>query len=1062
MAFSLAIGAWQTLTSKTSYGVFSMRFPRPHTACVTGLFCLGILIPVHIRALSTLKSAAVDAADSSKRPSSRSPSTDSIVIPGPMRSFLRMAGISQEINTDDVLPMLARNVSLFGFSEGKEREFLVLLDRYVHQARELQHLAGANDTIRIAGCGDSTELLKILGYRLQQGCGRKNTALVTANAERAFLTIDSGFPLSVLEQALQQDAPFSYSFPATRVPILYSENDWIAASKSKRTTDSSLLDVLLHDEELARLYAALSKCDQETLLALNHSPGLKRLMFLAPVVDLYGSQITVKSGRVIVPGGAEKAWEGLVGASPRSPGEFITHLFTKDGGWLAAYFDVLARLNQAQQAHITEGARLKRFYEVYRSTAMRTDASKGVYPRNADLMILLASLRWQPDGDLAVPGGLGAWEEVLTDMAKSRETRSWLGRGHEWNTSGRLLESLVASSNFRSDSGPVEVFLLLSAIDSVRPAEKQLSADTHKLLAHRFPEFNRWFPIFAEFPALDDTAITQFVTAADHVDGISNATLRANALGAFQANVGLWRILARQGQIPNDQLNSSWQNMVHPFLAIASSVQLFDVTRTSLQSVLQAATGNRNLSQDQIIDLLAGPIHDDPESQRVHHDLAEKIRAVLDDQRLVSLDTLFGLSDGMTEMSHGAAIGNSLLPLAEGLREFEMPRPIFTGGERSSWAPIVYTSRHAELQVRTDLTRVLKSPPAPAQMEAARGQLTPFLRDTLVGLNYAYYEPPGAEVLHNNPLFVRSHDFSSISVQGVEEIWGSPRLVGVGATAGGGAYLLGSLADLPYALAYTEEDFIAPRNIQALIWREVVPNLLVSATLPRWWNVSRNELHFAALYQRAGEELLTAAATHEDLREKIIGILSDRMSPLRLENTEQAIQTAENATALIAQMPPADTFFLAVEFRKKYPDQASMWGPASRELDDLSKKDPSDGDLERLSADFGSPHPALTLTDTCALLNMKAISSSLGRSGRLFAESWDSNNLYWARLADEKGYPPAELNVLVPELTRSMVANIFASNIDDWPALLRAMQRTGDEFRQGKITLQQATTIASQ
>ena len=58
-----------------------------------------------------------------------------------------------------------------------------------------------------------------------------------------------------------------------------------------------------------------------------------------------------------------------------------------------------------------------------------------------------------------------------------------------------------------------------------------------------------------------------------------------------------------------------------------------------------------------------------------------------------------------------------------------------------------------------------RRPGTPAQLEAARGQLTPFLRDTLVGLNYAYYEPPGAEVLHNNPLFVRSHDFSSVSVR---------------------------------------------------------------------------------------------------------------------------------------------------------------------------------------------------------------------------------------------------------------------------------------------------------
>jgi hypothetical protein len=90
-------------------------------------------------------------------------------------------------------------------------------------------------------------------------------------------------------------------------------------------------------------------------------------------------------------------------------------------------------------------------------------------------------------------------------------------------------------------------------------------------------------------------------------------------------------------------------------------------------------------------------------------------------------------------------------------------------------------------------------------------------------------------------------------------------------------------------------------------------------------------------------------------------------------------------------------------------------------------------------------------SDTCTLLNLGIFPASGAFDGRLFGESWESSNLYWARLADEMGYSPAMLNVLVPNLTRRMVANIFATNIDDWPAVLRAMERTGDEFRQGKI-----------
>jgi len=1019
-----------------------MGFPRLQ---IFRLFCISMLA-CYPSQLCFADSHLPEAANSQS-------SANTIVIPGPLRSFLRMAGISQEVGPYEILPMLARNLSLYGYSSGNQKEYLVLLDRYVHLARDIQRLANGDGMVHVSGCKDANELLNTLGYKLQKECGRKDTALITANAERAFLTTDSGFPLTLLEQALQRDASFDYSFPATRVPILLAEQDWISAAKVRRRPEDTLLDVLLHDQDLDRLYSAFSKYDQETRVTLNKSPGLKHLATVAAIVDLYGGQICVKAGHVIVPG-EEKAWEELVGDSPASPGRFIGNLLSKDGGWMTAYFDVLSRLDHTRQVHFTEGNRLKRFYAVYRSTAQRSDASKGVYPRNGDLLILLASLRWQPDGDVVIPGDVMTWNAILAQMAKSREIRPWLGRGHEWNTSGRLLETLISSANYRSETGPVQVFLLLSAMDAARPADRQLSAETEKLVAHRFARFSHWFQVFAEFPSLNDDAITSFVAAADKIDGISNTGLRANALGSFQADIGLWQILARQHQIPDDQLNVSWLNVVRPFQTVGSSTQIFEAARTGLQGALRAASGNEHLSQDQIVDLLAGPIREDRDSQRVHADLANRIRAVLDDQRLASLDSLFGLFDGLGEMPHNSTVSASLLPLAESLREFELPRPIFSGNERSAWAPIIYTSRHAELQVRTDLTRVLKSPASAAQIDTARGQLTPFLRDTLVGLNYAYYEPPGAEVLHNNPLFVRSHDFTSVSVEGVEDIWDVPRLVGVGVTAGGGAYLLGSLADLPYALAMTEEDFIVPKNVQALIWREVVPNLLVGATLPRWWTVSANELHVAALYQRSGDELMLAAGQNEDLRSKVEGILSDRVNAVRLERISEALQH-NRGKEILSEMSPADLFYLAFEFRTRHGDQAESVGPAGRELNELCRLNPSDSSWERLSADFGVPHPSFMVTNSSALLNMKSISTFGGNAGRIFAESWESNNLYWARIADELKYSPVELNLLVPELTRSMVTNIFASNTDDWPALLRAMRVTGEEFRRGKIALQE-------
>jgi hypothetical protein len=1002
--------------------------------------------------------------DQPKTASAKPPSSaaaDTVMIPGPLRSFMRMAAISQKVAPEDVLPLLARNVFMQGYQRGSPTEFLLLLDRYIQQARELQILAGPGNTIRVASCDDAGTLAQILGYRLREGCGTKNFFLETANPDRAFLTIDSGFPLTELEEALQKGVPFVYPYAPTPVPALFREADWTTLSAGQKKGYSNLVDLIVNDPAVARLYWGLTKNDAETRLALLRSPGLRRLLPYAAVLDFYGSQISIRSGKVIVPGGAwtQVSWRDLVGASPENPGEFVPRLLAKDNGWLAAYFDVLSRVSQSQREHLTENARLKRFYEDLRGTDLDPAATRGVFRQAPDLLVLFTRVQWEPNGDPYVPGNLEIWKQILKQKTDSKTIRDW-GKKHPLDHPEQLLDAMVAFSRVVTDSGPLQIYLTMCQLDSGRAPEKRLSPQTVSLLASKFSQFNNWYLVFSEFPDLTDESATNFVTIADSIDKISNESLRGNTLGAFQANIGLWQILARQGEIPSAQLNTSWQKMIAPFAKISSSTQLFDSTRTSLGELLVAAGGTPNGSPGEIVDLLAGPRQDSPDGQRVHQELARRIRSVLEDQHLVSLDTLFALSDGLNQMSQGKP-ADGMLPLAGELREFEMPRPIFTQSEKIDWAPRVYTTHHAELQVQTDLTKVIKAPGTHAQLDAARGQLAPFLRDTLVGLNYAYYEPPGAQILHNNPLFVRSHDFTEISVVGTEQFWQTPTLLGVGTPAGGGAYLMGSLTDLSYALASTEQDFIAPENVQALIWKELVPDLLVSATLPRWWTVSPAELHAVALYQRSGEELLNASVKDPQVRAKVIGILSERMTPQRLERAELALAREEDLALMLPRMMPADTFYLAAEYRRRFPTEAASSGPAGQQLEDLARQHPTDVNMDRLSKDFGVPHPTLARTYSRDILNVKPFPFFGGYSSRLFGESWESTNLYWARLADELGYAPVMLNRLVPELTRHMTAKIFATDLEDWPAMVRAMRETGEELRQGKIaTLPTATTTA--
>lgn len=992
-------------------------------------------------------------------------SVEMVLIPGPLRHFLRMTGISQEVTPEEVLPMLARNISLWGYEGNKPTEFLKLAERYVQQARELEKLAGAGDVINVKGCEDAGQLIQVLGYQFAHGCSSSDASVITADPELAFLTTDSGFPLTELEESLQKGQPFSYDYPSTRVPVLFTEKTWTSLSVWNKRYENTLVDVLLHDRDVDRLYSAFARMSPETRNTLERSPGLRKLIQYSAVADFYGSWISIRSGEVTVPGGAaaEQTWKEMVGTSPKTGGEFVFHLLSKDRGAVAAYFDALSRVGATQQAHFTTHLRLRDMYGAFAMACKnaRNGVADGVFPKNAALLELLTRLQWQPDGEPQVPGGLAVWKDIAMDKTIVAGKKKFPGSNpHVWTGTEELLQALVASSVAEYNDHLLEIYLSLTAIDSGRPEGMKLSEATVRNMASRFREFSNWYPIFAEFPALDDSSIALFVNTADKLDAISNPVLRTNALGAFQAEVSLWQILARQGEIPEQALNNTWQKIVTPFGAATSNTQLFDASRGALQALVTAASGRSYISESLLVDLLAGPAQNTPDGKRAHQQLARQIQSVIDDQRLVSVDTLIGLYDGLDDAAQGKAPADHLLPLAAELHEFEMPRPIFTGTERAAWAPIVYSSRHAELQVRTDLTKIINSHGSADQLEAARGRLAPFLRDTLVGMVYAYYEPPGAQVLHNNPLFVRSHDFTASSVEGVEHVWRAPELIGIGVTAGGGAYLLGSLADLPFTLASVEQDFIAPAKVQALIWKEVVPEFLVDSVLPRWWGVQPDEMHAAALYQRAGEELFVASATNAQLKERVLSILGEHAPPARMELITQALENTENARAYLPHVLPSETFFLAAEYRSKYPEQEPGWGPAGHELEALIKRDPAHTDPKRLARDFGVPHLQMAQSNSCTLLNPGIFPPSGAFQGRLFGESWESTNLYWERLADEMGYSPAMLNVLVPTLTRHMVANIFATNIDDWPAVLRALRETGDQFRSGKIPVNGVTNVA--
>jgi len=183
--------------------------------------------------------AAPGGADKSvpRGPSAPSPT---LAIPGPLQPFLRLAAVSRKVTPEEVLPLLSHQVVLDGYG-GSSRsssptEYLILVRRYVDQARELQALADPDGNIRVANCDGAQRLLSVIGYRLRQPCG-PNATLETANSKRAFTTVDSGFPLADLEKALQDGKPFVYPFSSTQLPVLFDSGVWMENDRNKNHKD---------------------------------------------------------------------------------------------------------------------------------------------------------------------------------------------------------------------------------------------------------------------------------------------------------------------------------------------------------------------------------------------------------------------------------------------------------------------------------------------------------------------------------------------------------------------------------------------------------------------------------------------------------------------------------------------------------------------------------------------------------------------------------------------------------------------------------------------------------
>lgn len=965
-----------------------------------------------------------------------------IEIPGPLRPFQRMAAISSDLQVYEVLPALARNIITNGYQAShsnealEQTEYLKLVTRYLSQARELATLAGDDRVIDIATCEsvEAGQLLKILGYRLRAGCGDE-AVLETVNASRAFLTIDSGFPLAELEDAFRKSQPFRHDFQPTKVPVQFGAEYWLAGEKNKKPAD--FIDVFIADPSLARLYLAMTKLDPETAEELRKAFPMERWKAFAHVLDFFGGQFEIRSGRISVPGGERTAamWAEMVGAPAEKGAEFVEKLVSKDDGWMASFFDALCRAKGRLRDYLTEPQRMKRFYMAVRGRITSPGPARPVFRSNADMLLLTSRLQVKPDGTPHVPGGIEPWKQLFVVHPHGKYDGKLTRAATTWKAADDLVEALFALCRKSVENEPLKVFMALSDID--RNRKTPLQTATVQRLAFEYRTYGPQYAIFNDAPSLQDSTILALLDTMVGLSKIREPGQRADTVGTYQALTSLWQILCRQNQIPEAKADETLRGIVDLFKKVENDRELFDAGRTGIK-VLLSATGSREdvSPQDRLVELLAGPAR--PEDQEHHKQMVGELNALFETQRLVSLKTLFDLADHLESVSRGEKLNVAMANrLAARISEIRLPRTTLTTIEKNSFSFGYWTEKHIEEQRSLNLRQVVDRAAGQSEkLKDVRGLLAPILRDTFVGFSYIYYSPPGGQIIRTNPLFVRSHDF--LGVQATTHTWRAAELFGTGWPSNGGGRLLGSLSGLAYALAEAEQNFLVPTQTQALIWGDLVPQIMLSAKVPRFWQVSASDQHWLALHLRYAEELLAGAALDPANRRNVVDKLSIQVSPNRRHRLARLLENARVREA-IDTLTPSELYVLAME---AMPGQSD--GPVGQELARLAASDPN---RTRLAA-FGSPHPTLANSYRPELLNLPTFPTLMGYSSRIMAESWESNNLYWATLADELHLSPAQLNLLIPQWTQRVVERIFATHLEDWPAVLRSLRWIGDDYRQ--------------
>ena len=291
--------------------------------------------------------------------------------------------------------------------------------------------------------------------------------------------------------------------------------------------------------------------------------------------------------------------------------------------------------------------------------------------------------------------------------------------------------------------------------------------------------------------------------------------------------------------------------------------------------------------QERMVELLAGAAS--PTTPKPATRWRRRCSRILEAQRIISLDTLFQLADHLESIAKGEKLNTALVDQAGRAHRarFRLPRASLTANEKNAMGFGYWTDRHIEAERKLNLRAAIEK--AGARRREAEGSRAACWRRCCAIRCWPSTTPTTRrrEPRSSTPTRCSCAATISSACRARRTPGAPPRCYGTGWPSNAGGRLVGSLSTLPYALAEAEQNFLIPAQTQALIWGDLVPQMILSAKIPRWWNVTpRSSTGWGCICATAAN-CWRKRPSMPDLRAQVVDALALFAAPARTSAGER-------------------------------------------------------------------------------------------------------------------------------------------------------------------------------